>query len=306
LIHPFIVTKSQSVSRQQSSNGSPAHPQGLTLNTALWRLQRRFEFKLATLKRRLTPDTVHEARTAARRLRALLHGYRAQLSSSSARRYRKALRRVTRELGTLRDADVAQQNIAALAGNAHGRHRDALDALSSGFDQRRQRLAGKLQAEMARSAWSTDVQKLKAAAANATLTLPNRLPIVAVTRSLLTHRRRRMRRRLRKATRSKRVLHRLRIKVKRLRYFLEESAKFDAGLVNAREVRLLKRLQDCLGQVHDLVVLRELSKSGNSSRVARKAIRKKCDVQWKRLLSDYDGSRVELLRLWEKTNRAKR
>jgi triphosphatase len=272
----------------------------------LWRLQRRLELKLAILKGRVTPDSVHEARTAARRLRALLHGFRTQLSAAAAHRYRYWLKRVTRELGTLRDADVAQQNIAVLTKAAHGRRRDALDALSSGFDQRRRRLAGKLQAEMAKSACSADVQRLKLAAADATLILPDSLPIVAVTRFLLTHRRRRMRSRLRKATRSKRALHRLRIKVKRLRYFLDESTKFGAGLASARELRLLKGLQDCLGQIHDLVVLKELSKGHDSSRVSRKALRKKCDARWKQLLSDYGESRVELLHLWDEMNRASR
>jgi triphosphatase len=265
----------------------------------LWRLQRRLESKLATLKRRVTPNSIHEARTAARRLRALLQGFRAQLSSSSSHRYRYWLKRVTRELGTLRDTDVAQQNIAVLARTAHGRRRDALDVLSLGLDQRRHRLAGKLQAKMAKSAWTADVQKLKAAAADAALILPNGLPIAAVSRSLLAHRRRRMRARLRKATRSERSLHRLRIKVKRLRYFLEESAKFGAGLGSARELRLLKDLQDCLGQLHDLVVLQDLSRGGDSSRVARKALRKKCDARWKQLLCDYDEWRVALLHLWD-------
>jgi CHAD domain-containing protein len=178
--------------------------------------------------------------------------------------------------------------------------------LRSGFGQRRKRLAAKLQAEMANSVWSREVQKLKVAAADAALILPNSLPIAAVTRSLLSHRRRRMRARLRKATCSQHALHRLRIKVKRLRYFLEEAARLGAGPENARELHLLKGVQDCLGQAHDLVVLRELSKNGSASRVARKAIRKKGDAQWKRLLSDYHESRLELLHLWDKMNRASR
>lgn len=268
----------------------------------MWRLQRRLEFKLSTLKRRVTPDSVHDARTAARRLRALLNGFRAQLSPSSAHRYRFWLKRVTRELGGLRDVDVAQQNIAVLASTAHGRRRDALDSLGSGLDQRRHRLAGRLQARMAKSAWSADVQKLKTAAADVALILPSPHPIATVARSLLARRRRRMRALLRKARRSEPALHRLRLKVKRLRYFLEESARFGAGLGNARELQLLKRLQDCLGQLHDLVVLKDLSKGGASSRVARKELRKKCDARWKRLLGDYDEARVVLLHLWDATN----
>jgi CHAD domain-containing protein len=264
----------------------------------LRRLQRHLEFKLVALKRSVTPDAVHEARTAAGRLRAQLHGFRAQLSPSPAHRYRHWLKRVTGGLGTLRDADVARQNVAELVKSAHGRRRDALYTLSPGFHQRRQRLAEKLQAEMARSAWSANVRKLKAAAVDPGLILSNSPPIAAVTTSLLAHRRRRMRARLRKATRSKQSLHRLRLKVKHLRYFLEESAQFGAGLVSAREVRLLKGLQDSLGQLHDLVVLRDLSKDGMASRGARKTLRKKCDARRKRLLVDYDESRVALLRLW--------
>jgi triphosphatase len=286
---------------RQSSNGS-AYPKGLTLKAALRRLQRRFEFKLSPLKCRVTPDSVHDARTAARRLHALLDGFRAQLSPSSAHRYRYWLKRVTRGWGGLRDVDVAQQNIAVLASTAHGRRRDALDSLGSGLDQRRCRLAGRLQARMAESAWSADVQKLKTAAADAALILPNPHPIAGVASSLLARRRRRMRARLRRARHSEQALHRLRLKVKRLRYFLEESASFGSGPGNARELQLLERLQDCLGQLHDLVVLRDLSKGGASCRVARKELRKQCDARWKRLLRDYNEARVALLHLWDVTN----
>jgi triphosphatase len=292
------------VPTQQSPNESVPH--GLTLKAALWRLQRRLEFKLATLKCRVTPESVHEARTAAHRLRALLHEFRAQLSSSPARRYRHRLKRVTRDLGGLRDADVALKSIGHLARSAHGRRSDALDSLGSALDRHRYQLASRLQARMAESAWRRDVRKLRTAAADVALILPNSRPIATITSSLLAHRRRRMRARLRKAARSEHALHRLRLKVKRLRYTVEESARFGTGLASARELRLLKGLQDCLGQLHDLVVLKDLSKRGASSRVARKALRKKCDAGRKRLISDYDESRVALLDLWDTAKRARR
>lgn len=287
---------------RKTPNRSVPRLKAVTLKGALRQLQRRLESKLETLKRSVTPDTVHGARTAARRLRALLHGFRRQLSPSAAHRYHYWLKRVTRELGTLRDTDVARQNIVELVKNVDGRRRDALDTLSSSFHQRRQRLAGKLQAGMARSRWSANVRKLRAAAADPCLIIPDGPPIAAVTISLLAHRRRRMRARLRKATRSEHALHRLRIKVKRLRYFLEESARFGAGLGSAPEVRLLKGLQDSLGQLHDLVVLAELSKH-EVSRAARKILCKKCEARWKRLLADYDEARVALLHLWDTVDR---
>ena len=54
------------------------------LEAALRRLQRGLEFRLATLERKVTPEAVHEVRTAARRLHAVLHGFRAQLSPGRA------------------------------------------------------------------------------------------------------------------------------------------------------------------------------------------------------------------------------
>jgi CHAD domain-containing protein len=94
------------VPRQQTPSESVSHPKGVTLKAVLWRLQRHLDSKLATLKGRITPDSVHKVRTAARRVHALLHGFRAKLSPSLAHRYRYCLKQVTRELGGLRDAEL--------------------------------------------------------------------------------------------------------------------------------------------------------------------------------------------------------
>jgi hypothetical protein len=61
-----------------------------TLGSCLLRLQRRLDVKLAALSRHITSYTVHEAHTAARRLRALLRAYKAELSPLQAHRYRRA------------------------------------------------------------------------------------------------------------------------------------------------------------------------------------------------------------------------
>lgn len=276
------------------------------LKASLSRLQRRLEFKLAALKPRVSPEYVHQVRTAARRLRALLHGFRAQLSPSVAHRYRYCLKRITRGLGGLRDVDVAQQSIAALTKTAHSRRHNAPDSLSAALDHRRHRLVGRLQARMAKSAWSRDVRQLRMAATDAALILPNGRPIAALTRALLVHRRRRLGSRLRKATRSEHALHRLRLKVKRLRYFLEEGASFDAVRGSARELSLLKGLQDCLGQLHDLAVLKDYLKDGAPCRIAGRELHKKCEGRRKRLMGDYDELRVALLDLWDTRNGAVR
>ena len=280
-------------------NRSIPQPKGVTLKGALRRLQLRLEFKLAMLTRRVTPDSVHRARAAARRLRALLQGFGAQLAPPAAHRYRCRLKRVTRHFGRLRDADVAQRNIEILATGAHGRRRKALAALSRGFRHRRERLARRLKARLSTSKWSSDVRELKKVAADVALVLPNSLPVAELARPLLAKGRRRLRKRLRRTRRSERALHRLRIQVKRLRYLLEECAKFDDELVSARELALLKGLQDCLGRFHDLVVLKMLAKRQASSRVARKELRKKCDARCEELLRRFENLRAALGRLWD-------
>ncbi len=280
-------------------SGSVPRPKGVALKGALRGLQWRLELKLAMLKRRVTPDSVHQARAAARRLQALLHGFRAQLNPPMARRYRCRLKRVTRDFARLRDADVAARNIAVLERAADGRRRKALASLSRGFRRRRERLAGRLKARLANSKWSRDVRELKKAAAEPALVLPESLSIADLARPLLAKGRRRMRGRLRGTGRSERALHRLRIKVKRLRYFLEECAQFDDGLLTARELPLLEGVQDCLGQLHDLAVLKILSKRQASTRIARQEIRKRCGARSEELLRDFGELRSALLRLWD-------
>lgn len=278
---------------------SVPHPQGVTLKSALRRLQRRLELNLAILTRRVTPDSVHQARAAARRLQALLHGFRAQLTNPVAHRYRRRLKRVTRDLGCLRDADVAQLNIEILETGAHGRRRKALASLSRAFRHRRERLAGGLKVRLANSKWSREVRELGNVAADAALLRPHSLPIADLARPILAQGRRRLYKRLRRTRRCERALHRLRIKVKRLRYLLEECATFDDELVGARELALLKGLQDCLGRLHDLAVLKILAKRAASNRIARKELRKKCDARCAELLPDFEELRAALGCLWD-------
>lgn len=178
--------------------------------------------KLAALSRHITPDTVHEARTAARRLRALLRAYKAELSPLQAHRYRRALKRVAKQLGRLRDADVAHQSVASLAEDGHRRHRDQLEGVTAALEHRRFTLALALQAHVAEPPWSDCVSRLRAAAGE-NLVLASERPIAVVTSKLLARRRRRLRGLLRKSQQTPRALHRLRLKVKNLRYLRKKA-----------------------------------------------------------------------------------
>jgi CHAD domain-containing protein len=198
---------------------------------------------------------VHRTRVASRRLRELLPVL--QLDGSNAAKLNRHLRKVTRRLGSVREADVLLLLIDELhesgdySGSALLRVRDAVSAAR---DEVHERLPGKASATAlrrvarklnkvakkladgddrdARRAWrwaldarvSRRAASLKAAIREAgAVYLPDRL-------------------------------HAVRISLKKLRYAVELAADA-AGAKTGPELRMLKRTQALLGRLHDLQVL---------------------------------------------------
>jgi CHAD domain-containing protein len=224
------------------------------------------------LKKRLDPFTrvlhaveqgdvraLHRARVASRRLRELLPVL--QLEGETGRKLSNRLKKVTTRLGTVRELDVLLLLIDEL--HVSGRQQSALGRVGvvvakSRDDARKrlvsqlpladmQRLAQKLERVVAdlRSAeasssrvaarhwrWAVDAQvagrasRLSAAIADAgAMYLPERL-------------------------------HTVRIAVKKLRYAFELAADL-GGDKGGTELRVLRRMQDILGRMHDLQMLIE-------------------------------------------------
>ena len=199
--------------------------------------------------------SVHRTRVASRRLRELLPVL--QLEGEAARKLTHQLRKITRKLGSVREADVMLLLIEELheSGRFHepalrlvrdsirGTQEDARDKLpgksaASSFrrivrklDRTAHKLEGKETAESRRAwRWALDARvsrralALKSAIDDAgSVYLPERL-------------------------------HRTRIALKKLRYGLELDAEARGGKVTA-DLRLLKRMQELLGRLHDLQVL---------------------------------------------------
>jgi CHAD domain-containing protein len=267
------------------------------LASCLVRLQRRLEMNLEALQRHVTPQSVHDVRTAARRLRAILQIFKRQLSPPLAQDYRRSLKRVTRGLGRVRDADVAHQYVANLVSVAHRRRRrrGKLALLSADLNRRRLRLALKLRAQIAEPSWAERVSMLRSAASARDLVLLNKEPIGTAASALVTKRRRRLRARLLKSKRIPRALHRLRLRVKALRYLCEEAGSLGAAGVDPGEVVAIVRLQDCLGQLHDLEALRHEATNDHAPR----ELRVRVVARRKDLLRAYDEQRWILLHLWD-------
>jgi CHAD domain-containing protein len=271
-------------------------PGPTSLPSCLARLQQHLDLNLEALQRHVTPKSVHDTRTAARRLRVILQAFKQHLPPSQARGYRRALKRVTRGLGQVRDADVANEYVANLVSGGLHRNRNKLESLSADLRRRRLRLVLKLQARIAEPSWAERVSMLQSAASVQCPALRNKDPIGTAASALVTKRRRRLRARLLKSNRTPRALHRLRLSVKALRYLCEEVGTFGATGVAQEEVAAIVKLQDCLGKLHDLETLHREAPYGRPPRELRLMI----SARRKHLLRKYDEQRSMILQLWDR------
>ncbi len=218
-------------------------------------LQRALDRRLARLAQGIDVRTVHESRIAARRLRVVLHGFARVLEPAIARPYHDAVAEIADALEDLRDADVAVQQIEALA-DREARGSTSAHARSI---QRRTRARRALRVALRTEAWRRRAAAMRAAAANPALVLPSRAPVGELGRGILERRRRRTRRALRALRdprRHPRAAHRLRLEIKALRYLAEECRTAASG-PPVREIERLHELQDVLGELRDIDALRD-------------------------------------------------
>jgi CHAD domain-containing protein len=199
-------------------------------------------------------DAVHKARVATRRLREAVP---LTLRRGKGHRLVKRLKQLTRALGPLRELDVALASLADRVGRRRGeglaalrRHLErerkaALARLRDAMDRpRAQRLLERLGKQVRRA---RDGGAAEALAAHARKVLPGR----AVDQA----------RRLHEAVAAAGAIfvvervHAVRIEAKRLRYALELAGELRLART-ALLVARLKRVQDILGELHDLDVLR--------------------------------------------------
>jgi CHAD domain-containing protein len=199
--------------------------------------------------------SVHRTRVASRRLRELLPVL--QLDGEAGRKLTHQLRKVTRKLGSVREADVMLLLMEEL--HESGRfHEPSLrlvrDAIRAARDEARQKLPGK----SAAASFRRIVRKLDRAARK--LEGRETLESRRAWRWALDARVSRRALALKSAIDESGAvylperLHRARIALKKLRYALELHADARGGKVTA-DLRLLKRMQELLGRLHDLQVL---------------------------------------------------
>jgi CHAD domain-containing protein len=191
-------------------------------------------------------DAVHDLRVALRRCRTMADALSEVNPGPGWRKLKKASRGLFNRLGTLRDTQVEKEWVKKLAAPDDPVRRYMLRALSA--EERRQRdEAARALGKFERKEWRKSSKHLAEMAHFFPLesVVFQRLALSSLNEAVALHRRARK-------SRSRVAWHRLRIGLKQFRYIVENflPARYAAWGED------LSHMQDLLGDVHDLDVLR--------------------------------------------------
>lgn len=204
--------------------------------------------------RRADPTALHDARVATRRLDAALDVLLERKSQASRGKESRALQRLRRRLGRVREREGLSQSLSALLESAPAATREAgerlLDRLAKRILRGRRRSVGRIDARRRAVRALREEAELRQ--------VPDPAALAATAERWSEIRRRDAERWLARAARSHDPadLHRARLAVKKWRYAAEVCA-LATGVAAERESRHLIELQRCLGAIHDDDVLLE-------------------------------------------------
>lgn len=197
---------------------------------------------------------VHQARVASRRLREALPVLTEGLHGTKAGKAQRKIRRLTQALGAVRELDVTLHLIDELA-ERRGVPKLALADVRAHVIEERERRRTVMNQRLEQ----VNTAKLKRRLQSVREALSNPTPghnWRAVLALRIARRARRLQRAIDHAGQvyAAQALHEVRIAAKKLRYALE-IADESGGAPCALALRVIKRLQDTLGRLHDLQVL---------------------------------------------------
>jgi CHAD domain-containing protein len=196
------------------------------------------------------PNAVHDLRVAMRRCRTMADALAEVNPTPGWRKLKKSSRALFHRLGELRDTQVAREWVKRVSAPKDPIRVHLLRILSHQEKQHRAK-AGRALDRFDRKTWRKLAKKLpdKAAFFPLESVVFQRLALASLNEAVALHVRARR-------TRSRIAWHRLRIGIKQFRYIVENflPQRYEAWSED------LKRMQDLLGDVHDLDVLRTLSR----------------------------------------------
>jgi len=240
---------------------SPNDPAGEALASAL-RLQLRVFAREEAGARAGEAEPVHQLRVATRRLRAALRLFEPVLAAGTARRASQELAWLAGSIGAVRDLDVLLMAIASRGRRLDPVERDALAPLVTVLRERRALAHDGLVRTLEEPRCRRVLARLASLGG-----VRQDVSLGRIARDLATpHLRAVLRAGRRLDDASPEAFHRLRVRVKRLRYALETLRGLGGDRL-VRMLRLLERLQDTLGAHQDAVTqiarLRELAETAS-------------------------------------------
>lgn len=243
---------------------------------------------------------VHQARVASRRLREAVPVAGAALGPARVRKAARRLRRVTTWLGPVRELDVTLGLIARLV----AQRPDLADALevvrarvAGARELHRARLVSRLDAEAVKQL----IARMERVAARATAAADQDAWRISLARRVET-RAGVLRRCVEEAglLYDSHRLHEVRIAAKKLRYALELAGESHLA-TTARLQSRLKRVQDTLGDLHDLEILDAFAQAASAmpdteaERDTLAALRGHLQAECRRLHAKFLGARSKLV-----------
>jgi CHAD domain-containing protein len=216
-------------------------------------LRRQLDRLEANLEQDDDPETIHDLRVATRRVRAALSLWRGISDPRRLGRARRAVRRLGKSLGALREADVNVAQLRALAGGAGAEPAVCETAIAMEL-QRARRLRRKVRRDRSRfdmDSLRRDLEKevFRPAAG------PGLRRFAGTIVAAANHEIRELGQKALKSEETA-AFHALRIRIKKCRYAVELLAPAFDRSIERRTLKSLKSLQDRLGGLQDLVVLR--------------------------------------------------
>jgi triphosphatase len=247
-------------------------------------------------------EPLHQLRVTARRLRAVVELFDGVIHGTRANIYRRDLRWVGHTAGAVRECDVWQELLRDLSTKLQSPMRDALAPVYEALAERRR-------AELATVVELLESDRYRKLMVRLSSTLVKKIPpeltvgtsavaMVRPTARAVVHAGARL-----QESSPPEAFHRLRIRVKRLRYMLEMLRKI-GGKRTKKAVRRLEEMQELLGTHHDAVTaiawLREFAASSGAppeTLLATGALIQSLDKRVRKLAARADKA-------WKKVNRS--
>jgi len=260
-------------------------------------LQHALDRTATALRLKATPEKIHDVRIAARRLRALLHAFRRELDSRSVKQYRRELKGLTHDLEAAREAHVTKSAIAQLTKVGSSNIRIEAGALHERVADEYLLAVQRLRTRVAAAPWRRRLSKLQRLSIRPSLVPMNGEPAAIAILRRVNRAHRWLRLALCHAGKNPKRLHRLRLKVKQVRYLLEDSG-VKTPLATESELKGLRLLQDCLGDMHDEENLRESLRNRRMPRRATHGLMDELRRRKRGRYEEFKKGRKDLMKRW--------